>query len=179
MLNATVLPQFESYCPSFFLDWVNKFSRVETHGVTRVFFFLLIHKFIWMKRQRKGIFEIRLAPHVWGPNHSIHSLQNISHTQASHSSLLLRRLPLTEDVGIIPIIQSLAPFSAHVSLLQIFKAKVNPSSSHTHLGLVALAQSFLSTEILSNIVFPILDGKLRGKLDQLDLRHLLPIFHIP
>lgn len=60
----------------------------------------------------------------------------------------LRRLPLTEDVGIIPIVRSPAPFSAHVSLLQIFQAKVNPFSSHTHLGLVALAQSFLSIEII-------------------------------
>lgn len=151
MLNATVAPQFESYCPSFFLDWVNKLCRssVETHGVTRGFtFYWFTNLFGWKDNKTE---YVKLDwPHMSGVQTTLFTLSRTFLTLKLHTHhCFLRRLPLTEDVGIIPIIQSPAPFSAHVGFLQIFQAKVNPSSSHTHLGLVALAQSFLSIKIIS------------------------------
>lgn len=73
ILNITVPSQFESYCPSFFLD-LGELTLSAQSGVTwhdKGFFFLLIHKFIFMKGE---YLKLRLAPPIWDPNQPIHSL---------------------------------------------------------------------------------------------------------
>lgn len=56
-----------SYYPPFFLDLGEQTLPVQSGDAwcDKGFLFLLIHKFIWMKRQQKGIFEI-VWPHTSG-----------------------------------------------------------------------------------------------------------------
>lgn len=62
----------------------------------------------------------------------------------------------------MPVIQSLALFSAHVNLLLTLQTEIS-SSSHTHFFAHGLIYSTL--KLVESDVFPILNGKFRRELD--------------
>lgn len=125
--------------------WIELVS-VEMHGVTRSFsFYWFTNLFGWKENKREHI-KLILNPHIWDPNQSIPFLQNIPHT-LSYTWLLLGKASSHWWCWnlYISTIQSLATFSAHVTLLLTLQTEI--SYSHTHLESVLFAQSSIYIEI--------------------------------
>lgn len=122
---------------------------------------------MWIKRKQKGKFESETDFTCLGSK----PIYLLSLELSLHSHCFLGRLVLTEDVGIVPIIQSWASFSAHVTLLLILKQKSFLLLTLTW-GWFYLVRAFYVLQLLVNVVFPFWMVSFRGvRLGPLNFCH--------